>query len=76
MMRRKKPENSHPVSNELKQSVRRVVKTPDGKALLDFLRQQARLDIPTYGAGKSHEEMIHHGARKALVQELLDLMEA
>ncbi|OBQ46215.1 Bbp19 family protein [Halodesulfovibrio spirochaetisodalis] len=74
MMKRKKQEDSHPVSIEMKQAIKRVFDTEDGTTLLAFLQQQARFDAPTYAMGKKHEDMVHHGARKALVREVLDIL--
>lgn len=65
-----------PFSDADRQAIRRVLSTPDGKALLDFLKAKGGVDVPTYRKGTSHEEMIHHGARKALVCEVLDILKA
>ncbi|MEZ6852106.1 hypothetical protein [Halodesulfovibrio aestuarii] len=71
---RKKQEAEKPFSDETKQAIRRALNTADGKELLEFLKVRGGVDIPTYQAGKEHEAMIHHGARKALVKELLDIL--
>lgn len=73
---RKKQEAEKPISDEVKQAIRRAVNTPDGKVLLDFLETRGGVGIPTYKVGKDFEAIIHHGARKALVCELLEILEA
>lgn len=73
---RKKQEAEKPLSDETMQAIRRALSTPDGKELLEFLKVRGGVDIPTYQAGKEHEAMIHHGARKALVKEVISIMEA
>lgn len=76
MLRRGKKEQEQPIPDEVKQSIRRALRTQDGKVLLDFLKARGGVEIPTYSVGKEHEAMIHHGARKALVNELIQILEA
>lgn len=73
---RKKQEVEKPLSDETIQAIRRALTTPDGEELLEFLKIRGGVDISTYQAGKEHEAMIHHGARKALVKEVISIMEA
>lgn len=73
---RKKQDVEKPLTDETRLAIRRVFSTPDGKVLLKFLQSRGCVDAPTYVAGKSYEDMIHHGARKGLVKELLDILKS
>ncbi|KAF1077658.1 hypothetical protein [Halodesulfovibrio sp. MK-HDV] len=73
---RKKQGAEKPLSDETRQAIRRALSTPDGKELLEFLKVRGGVDRSTYQIGKEHEAMIHHGARKALVKEVISIMEA
>lgn len=74
--KRQESENEKPLSDEKRAAIRRALSTPDGKELLEFLKVRGGVDTPTYQAGKDHEAMIHHGARKELVKELISILEA
>lgn len=74
MLRRGKKED--PVPDEVQLAIRRVFASGDGEILLQFLKARSGVDIPTYKVGKEYEAMIHHGARKALVNEIVQILEA
>ncbi|MCT4626978.1 hypothetical protein [Halodesulfovibrio sp.] len=73
---RRKQDVEKPLADETRLAIRRVFSTPDGKVFLKFLQSRGCVDAPTYVAGKSYEDMIHHGARKALVCEVLEILKS
>lgn len=73
--KRQEPEKEKPIPDDVKQAIRRACATPDGAVLLEFLKARGGVELPTYKVNKPYEAMIHHGACKALVGEVLEILE-
>ena len=72
--RKKQEDKKKPLADDVRLAIRRALSTPDGKELLAYLRARGGFDEPTYLEGRTHEAMIHHGARKALVKDLISIL--